>query len=147
MHPLIAPHLVRVAETRAKARALRDATCIGLVALEELPEGDLAREAGKKGPLEESLMRVVSRLELVGEGGSTRTLPPPKPVGNPMTESQHRYLMRLLREHGLEGDKAMECLLESAGANDIGEITKRAASKLINSWLQAADAKRASAAG
>lgn len=45
---MIVPHLVRMAETRAKARALRDAVNIGVTAVEEL--GDFDEPESPRGP-------------------------------------------------------------------------------------------------
>lgn len=101
----VARHLLRVAETRAKARALRDLCNINMVALEEL-EGDDA-EATQAAPPNE-------RRE-------------PAQI----TDGQKRMLWRQAAQLGHEGDAALAFLTSRLGGPP-EKATRETASRLID---------------
>jgi hypothetical protein len=130
--PHILPHLNRMAETRAKARALRDAVNIGVVSFEEL---DGASEAAGPSDLGSGAM--------TGNGAAGPPKVQPTPTngsGNgyqpPMTESQRRYLFRILAGWGFSGEAATEYLQEKLGIESVTGLTRLAATKLIDRMLQ-----------
>lgn len=136
----LVPHLIRVAETRGKARALRDAVNCGITSLEELD--------GVAPP----------RAERPGLGASRRALPvpfrrprqapaspaprrdpaqdQPRSTDGPMSESQRRYLFRILAGHGYEGKKAEEFLRNKLGVPNLTGASRQDASALIDELLQ-----------
>lgn len=160
----IVPHLVRMAETRAKVRAMRDAVNIGTVALEEL--GNLTDdEAGpaqrrderaqaprdnvrqlpvrQPAPVERPRNdqrpheRQVERPPTAAPRSTERQPERPAPgTGRaiPMTENQRRLLFRMLADQGFEGQAATNALLHAAQVNDLRDVTKDDASALIDAW-------------
>ncbi len=121
----IAPHIIRMAETRAKARALRDAVNIGIVALEELGDDLVAEEEPRRSNVRDFRPRQNGQRGQATASTSDR-----------MTDAQRRLLFRLLSRAGFQGDAIAAELCAAAEVNDISEITKRQASSLIDQWKQ-----------
>jgi hypothetical protein len=132
----IVPHLIRMAETRAKARALRDAVNIGVVALEELggeePEAPVATTLPAASKVRQ-FPRPVERPEAQREVADPRR-GDREPPGGRMTENQRRWLYRALADRGFEGEQATTALCRAAEVRNVGDITKSVASALIDAW-------------
>jgi hypothetical protein len=110
-------HLLRVAETRAKARALRDAVNIGLVALEELDEVDAVDEP--------------ARTERPRPHGPADVNAPAEPRDDLMTQAQRRLLFRIAAERGVATEDIARWLEDHAGLKDLRSWSKADASRVI----------------
>jgi len=124
----LTPHLIRMAETRAKARALRDAVNVGVVSFEELD--------GEELPGRESDLGSGAPTPVAGNGTQPRRrgrgLAAPREQFVSMTESQRRFLFRILAGRGFEQEAAHEELLNRFDVATLGEVSKERASALID---------------
>lgn len=115
----IIPHILRMAETRSKARALRDGTNIGMTAFEELIEGELPQEIGapKGDDQAEAFTQVKQREPLA-------------------TKTQIETVTREMKRTGLTPEQGRDYLREHFNKISRTELTRTEIEQFLD-WLRA----------
>ena len=133
----LVPHLIRVAETRAKARALRDAVGIGVVSVEEISGSSFPPAVNSPGSGGNGRTFSSRGQSPPAFSGSSR---PPAPVvdTSSMSEGQRRYLFRLMAGRGLKGEDAHDAIKDYFGVGNLSQVSKVDATRAIDQLLREA---------
>lgn len=167
VNSMVVRHILRVAATRAKARALRDFTNIGMTCLEELDDLDDIPETKPKNP-------PLNFVKPAGKGGPKKPpveppkqepkenpeppkensdVAPPKTEGNPketkskdskekftakLSSAQLKAIENLAKRRGMTPGELGEVALETFGRKSLDALTQVEASSLIRTLQQSA---------
>ena len=134
---MMVPHLIRMAETRAKARALRDGINVGVASLEELGEPDEMSESGetharpRERPAEP--IRLDEQQPRTPVARTPQVVSPIPLNGGLATPNQVRAIYSIARDQlSLDEGHLDEKAIAVYGAPP-AELTKKQASDLITS--------------
>ena len=132
----IVPHLVRMAETRAVARAFRVAVNVGAVAVEELAEEAVATTTVSTTPVDDNNVNVAPsgpKPALVRARGRD---PEPETAATTdrraMSEEQKKLLFRLAYQLGEARETAASRVLEALGLERFELASRAAAARAID---------------
>lgn len=137
----VAKHLLRMASTRAKARALRDFTNVGMTALEELGDFNEIIEEAARGKAQPE-----NPAPRKAKAAKAKKAPPPAAPApettSPVTqtqasEAQKRAIFNLSKRRGLSLKELEKLALEAYGSN-LSDLSVSDASQLIRQLQQSA---------